>query len=105
MDGRDVVGAGRHRGAEPGDVGPELGQVGAEIAQDVDPHGEEAAVLVQRHLGGGEIVAALRVAQEMLGAVGHPLDRRAGRLGGQQKQRIFAIHHRLGAEAAADVVA
>ena len=39
----------------------------------------------------------------MLGAVGHPLHRAAGTLGRDQQQRIFAIHHRLGAETAADI--
>ena len=38
---------------------------------------EEAAVRVERHLGRREVVAALRVAEEMLGPVGRPVHRPA----------------------------
>ena len=66
-------------------------EIGAEIAEDVDPQREELAVLVERHFGGRHVVAALRVADEMLGAVADPGDRFAEAPGGLQHQRIFAV--------------
>ncbi len=50
-----------------------------------------------------DVVAALGVAEEMLGAVGDPVHRLAGQLGGNRRERIFAIGKQLGAEAAADI--
>ena len=73
----DVVGPGRHRRAEPGNVRPELRQIGAEIGEDVDAQREKLAVVVERHFGLGDVVASLRIAEEMLGAVGDPAHRSA----------------------------
>ena len=53
----------------------ELGEIGAQIGHEVDVEAEEVAVVVERHLGDRDVVAALRVAQEVLGAVGGPVDR------------------------------
>ena len=100
----DVVGAGRHRGAEPGNIRAELREIGAEIAENVDAHGEEPAVRVERHFGRRQIVAPLRVAEEMLGAVRQPANRTPEPLRRFEDERIFAIHDGLGAEAAADVI-
>ena len=66
----DVVGAGRHRRAEPGNERPEQGQIGAKIAEDIDPQRQKPALGIKRHFGRGHIVAALRVADEMLAAIG-----------------------------------
>ena len=70
----DVVGAGRHRRAEPGNERPEQGQIGAKIAEDIDPQRQKPALGVERHFGRRHIVAALRVADEMLAAIGKPAD-------------------------------
>ena len=99
----DVVGASRHRGAEPWDERRELRQIGAEVAEDVDFEREKPARLVHRHLGDRHIVPALRVADEMLAAVGAPDDRTAESLRGLEHKRIFAVDEGLRAEAAADV--
>ena len=42
---------------------------------EVDPHGEKAPTTVERHFGRDQVVAPLRVAEEVLGALGNPLDR------------------------------
>ncbi|MEY9264128.1 hypothetical protein ABIF23_003523 [Bradyrhizobium elkanii] len=63
----------------------------------------EFAVLGERHLRGGEIVAALRVAHEMVGALGRPFDALLELARGDRDQRIFAIGKQLGAKAAADI--
>ena len=68
----DAVGARRHRRAEPGDVRSELREIGPEIAEDIDPQSEKPALAVERHFSGGDVVAALRIADEMLGTVGLP---------------------------------
>ena len=49
------------------------------------------------------IVAALGVAEEMLGALGHPFDRTLEALRRHRRKRVFAIGKQLGAEAAADI--
>ena len=100
----DVVGARRHRRAEPGNIRRELREIGAEIAENVDAQGEKPALLVERHLGGGDVVAALRVADEMLGPVGLPAHGSPQAPRGFENERIFAIDEALGAEAAADVL-
>ncbi len=100
----NVVGPGRHRGAEIGNIRSELREIGAEIAENVDAHGEEAAVLVERHLGGRHIVAPLSVADEMLGAIPDPAHRPTEQFRRFENERIFAMKDALGAEAAADVI-
>ena len=65
---------------------------------------EKLAVLGERHPRGGDVVAALRVADEMIGAVGDPFDWSCfSLLRGDRDQRVFAIGKQLGAEAAADI--
>ena len=103
MRGRNVVDAGRHADAEPGNVGRVAGQIGAHIGDDVELQPEDLAPVVERELGGRDIVAAVAVGEEMLGALAHPLHRLAQPLGGDRGQRIFAVGKQLGAEAAADV--
>ena len=100
----DVVAPSRHRGAEPGDVGREQREIGAEIAEDIDPERQKATIGVERHFGRRHIVAPLRVADEMLAAIGEPADRPSETLRRLENERIFAIDDGLGAEAAADVL-
>ena len=77
--------------------------VGAGIAGAGEPHGEEAAVLVERQLGDALVVAAVMVAQEALGALVGPLHRPAERLRRQQQRAVLGIDLRLHAERAADI--
>ena len=100
---RGLVDAGQHRGAEIRDVGPVLRQVGAEIADDVEAHGEEGAVGIERDLADREVVAALRAGDEVLAALRHPLHRPVQPARGLGRQGIFAVGEGLGAEAAADI--
>ena len=58
---------------------------------------------VECELGGGDVVAALRVAQEMLGAFGDPCDGTFEVFGGDCNQRIFAIGKQLRPKTAAGV--
>ena len=66
-------------------------------------HGEELAVLVERQLGVGHVIAAMRVGQERLAALGCPLDRPADALARPDERGLLRIQIDLGAEAAADV--
>ena len=72
-----------------------LREIGAHVGEEVDPHGEELAVLVHRHLGDRDVVAAVGVDEEMLGAVADPLDRPAELLGRDRRQRIFLVEKHL----------
>ncbi len=64
---------------------------------------EEMAVLVERELGLGDIVARLRVGKERFRARADPLHRAAGELGRQQHQRRLVEYRRLHAEAATGI--
>ena len=55
-------------------------QIGAGVDDRADAEGEESAVLVERKLGVGDVVARLRVGQERLRARAHPFHRAAGDL-------------------------
>ena len=61
------------------------------------------ALVVERQPRGRDVVAAVAVGEEMLGALRHPVHRLAQLLGRDGGQRIFAIGKQLGAEAAADI--
>ena len=74
MEGLDVVEPGQHAGAAVRNVWPEGREICAHVAHQVDVHAQELAVLGQRHLRGGDVVAALRVAYEVIGAVSGPFD-------------------------------
>ena len=64
---------------------------------------EELAVLVERQLGLGHMVAALAVGDETFLTLGHPFDGNADLLGRPGDDRLLAIEELLDAEAAADV--
>ena len=74
---RDVVEAGRHQPRERGNERREGRQIGAHVGEDVDLEAEDAAFRVERELGLGDVVAPLRIAEEMLAAVADPGDRTA----------------------------
>ena len=100
----DMVAPGRHRSAEPGDVWREHREISAKIAEDVDPERHEAPLGIERHLRRRHIVAPLSVADEMLAAVGEPADGTSQSPRRLENERIFAIEHVFGAEAAAHVL-
>ena len=103
MRNRNVVGPGRHADAEPRNVGRIARQIGAHVGDDVELEREETALVVDGQPRGRNIVAAMAVAEEMLGALADPFDRLAQPFGRDGGQRIFAIGKQLGAEAAADI--
>ena len=77
--------------------------IGAKIADDVDAHGEEATAFVKRHLRASDIVATLRIADKMFGAIRLPANGEAQFLGDGEHQRIFAVDKAFCAKAAADI--
>ena len=103
MEGLDVVEARQHAGAAMRNVGTEGREIRAHVAHQIDIHREEFAVFRERHFGSGDIVAALRVTHEMVGAIGGPFDGLFQFFRGDRNQRVFAVRKQFGAEAAADV--
>ncbi len=87
---------GRHRGREQR-------HIGAEIGVGLDPQAGDLVVLVEGHLGLGEVIAAVGVGQEGFGAVAGPFHRAPHFLGGPQRHHLLGIDVDLGAEAAADI--
>ncbi|MGY3074627.1 hypothetical protein ACVWZZ_000998 [Bradyrhizobium sp. LM6.10] len=85
------------------DVGAEGRQIRAHVAHQVAIHREELAVLSQRHLRGGDVVAALRITHEMLGAVGRPFHRFLQLSRGDCQEGVFPVWKQLCAKTAADV--
>ena len=67
MRSRDVVEPGRHADAEPGNVRRVGRQIGAHVGDDVELEREEPALVVDGERRGRDIVAAMAVAEEMLG--------------------------------------
>ena len=100
----DLVGPVRHRDAQPRHELSVLREIGAQVRDDVDPERQKTALGVERHLGGGHVVAPLRVADKMFGPVGLPPNRLAKPARGFENQGIFPIEKDSRAEAAADVV-
>ncbi|MGY4311387.1 hypothetical protein ACVWW1_000690 [Bradyrhizobium sp. JR3.5] len=103
VEGLDVIETRQHAGAAMRDIGRKRREIGTHVAHQVDIHAEEFAVLGERHLRGGEVVAALRVAHEMVGALGGPFDGLLELARRDRDQGILAIGKQLGAEAAADI--
>lgn len=103
MHGRDVVAARRHARAVRGHEGSKAREIGAEIGLEIDLQAEEPPIGVERHGERGEVVAPLRVAQEMLAAPGLPEDGAPQALRRHRAERVLAVHEDLGAEAAAHI--
>ena len=104
VDRRDVVLARQQRRVEIGrHAGREGREIGAEIGLGLHAQAEDLALVVDRHLGVGDVVAAMRVGEEGLGAVGGPLHRPADLLRRPDADRLFGVDEDLRAEAAAHV--
>ena len=86
-----------------GNVGRIGRQIGAHVGDDVELEREETSLLVDRQPRGGDIVAAVAIAEKMLGALADPFDRLGAAVRRNGGERIFAIGKQLGAEAAADI--
>jgi hypothetical protein len=78
-------------------------QVGAHVRDRLHAQREEVALRVGRELGGGHVVAAVRIGQERLAAFGRPLDRPADALARPDERGLFRVQEDLRAEAAADI--
>ena len=78
-------------------------QIGAQIGVGVHPHGQEFAVLVHRHFGVADVVAAVRVGQERLGTLAGPFDAAVDLLGSPGQRHIFGVEVNLGAKTATHV--
>ncbi len=104
VDRLEAIDAGQHLGARHGrDHRREGGQVGAHVGDVARAQRQELAVLVERDLARGDVVAALRVGQERLGPLADPLHRAAQLAGGVAGQRVLGVQEQLHAEAAAHV--
>ena len=104
VDGRRLVLPGQQRCIQDGRHARREGrQVGPHVGNGVHAQGQEIALRVHRQFGRGGMVAAMRVGQEGLAALGRPLDRPADALAGPDQRRLFGIEEDLRAEAAADV--
>ena len=79
-------------------------KIGPEIAENIDPHRQKPALLVHRHFGGRDVVAALRVADEVLGTISQPAHRSAEPASRLQNQRIFTVYHVFRSEPAPHVL-
>ena len=69
----------------------EAAEIGAEIGQRGDPHGEEFAVLVECELRLGEMVACLVIGQKDLVALGGPFDWAAKLAREPKHERLLGI--------------
>ena len=78
-------------------------EVGAHVGDRLDAQREEVALRVERQLGRGDVVAAVRVGEERLAALGGPLDRPADPLARPDQGDVLGVEEDLRAEAAADV--
>src|ERR1700677_2429496 len=73
-------------------------QIGAEIAENIDAHRQETALPVHRHFGGRDVIAALRVADEVLGTIPQPAYRPAEPARRLENERILTVDHRFRSE-------
>jgi hypothetical protein len=100
----DVVLARQQRGIKIGRHGAgKQRHVGAEIGDRVDLEGGDPPGLVEPHLGGGDVVAAMGVGHERLRPFGGPLDRAFGLHRRPKAGDLFGIDVDFRAEAAADI--
>ena len=103
VDRADRVEPGDEIGRARRDEAAERREIGAEIGEDRDAQAEEAALLVERKLGARDVVAALIVGDEALGAVLLPLHRPLELAARPDHQRLLGIDEGLHAEPAADI--
>ena len=104
IDGRDVVLARQQRRVEIGRHRRGEGRkIAAEIGDRVHAQAGDLAVRVDRQLGVRDMVAAMRVGEEGLGAVGGPFHRPVDLPGRPDADGLLGVDEDLRAEAAADV--
>ena len=100
----DIILARQQRRVEIGRHGGREGrQIGAEIGGGVDTQRSDAALVVQRQRGFGDMVAAMRVGEERLGTIRRPLDRTPDFLRRPDADCLFGVDENLRAETAADI--
>ena len=87
---------GRHRRGKGG-------QVSAQVGVGVHPHRQELAIGIHRHLGVADMVAAMGIGQERLGALAGPLDAAVDLLGSPGQGHILGVQVDFRAEAATHV--
>ncbi len=104
IDRRNVVLARQQRGIEIGrHRRRERRHIGAEIGDGLDLERGDLAVVAERHLGVGDVIAAVRVGEKRFRAVAGPFHRTADVPRGPQAHDFLGIDENLRAEAAADV--
>ena len=104
MDRRDRILARQHGGIHVGRHNRvRRRDIAAHVRERVDLGGEEAAVWVHGEFGGGDVVAAVIVGQECLGAIGGPFDRAVDLLRREGDCHFLLINPAFGTEAPADV--
>jgi hypothetical protein len=100
---------GRVIAGEQGAIAPcrdcrrEAAEIGTEIGERGDPHGEEFAVLIESELRLGEMVTRLVVGQKDLVALGGPFDRATELACEPEHERLLGIERSLGAKATAHI--
>jgi hypothetical protein len=72
VEGLDVVEARQHAGPAVWNVRRKRRQIRAHVGEHIHVHGKEFAIGIERHARMGDVVAAVRVADEMVGSVGNP---------------------------------
>ena len=98
---RHIIEPRGHGRADEGDERAILVQIGAHGRQHMDAQAKNTAIGIQRQICGGDVVAPVRIRDEMVHAVASPLHRTAQLLRREEAQRIFPVDEHLGAEAAA----
>src|SRR5262245_26375765 len=103
MAGRNVVDAGGHAGSDEWNERRVAGKIRAHVGDEIDVEGEKTPIAVECELRRRDVVATLRVAEEMLAAVGDPFHRPREALRGQTGKCVFAVGKELGAETPNDI--
>src|SRR2546430_17466716 len=103
MAGRNIVEAGGHAGPDEWNERRVAGKIGAHVGDEIDREAEKTPVAVERELRRRDVVATLRVAEEMLAAVGDPFHRLGEPPRRQTGKRIFAVGKELRAATPAAV--
>ena len=103
IDRRGLIGAGEtaQMGARRYDAA--RSQISADIADAVDPDGQEVSVFIKRESGIGDLIAVMVVAQHSLAAIRGPAHRPSELLCRPEAQRMLGKLPALHAEAAADI--
>ena len=104
VNGLDVVHAGLHPGANQQlDSHPGAGGVGTHIGQRGQTQRQNFALLIQRQLGAALQVAPMKGGDELLAAIGHPLDRPLQRPRAIRSGNVLGINAGFHAETAAHI--